>query len=156
MDSFFQSIKQTTKRISQSMELECTDNYDVIRLMAIREYLMLLLRGTGMMIASENAAKFVMGALRNTSIEWLGRRIRLWSKHFVRSGDLCSIQHGRHRKCESLIQDEDVRDVCVSWLRNQVPSQRRGHSFAKFVSEFIFPRFSSSNNPVCSERTARR
>lgn len=87
--------------------------YQVQQLFAIQCYLSLRLNGKGKMKASAQAA-----AERWLSqTEHAARCIRQWSQLFVHFGELPTHAQGKHAKRESLLNDEDVKVRCLSWLR---------------------------------------
>jgi hypothetical protein len=64
-------------------------------------------------------------------------------------------QQGKHRKFYSLIEDEDVADICIHWICSQKPSMRTAHEFNKFLVDEVYPLFGEQSQVYSgSERTA--
>ncbi|CAB4417943.1 unnamed protein product [Rhizophagus irregularis] len=50
--------------------------------------------------------------------------IRKWGTHFIQTGELLIYRQGKHSKLESLLNDEDFKNECQIWLRQQMPESR--------------------------------
>ncbi|PKK56499.1 hypothetical protein RhiirC2_799876 [Rhizophagus irregularis] len=74
----------------------------------------LLLDGRGKMDASNQIAQTLW-----SKGDYIARCIRKWGDHFIKMGELLIHHQGKHTKLESLLNDEDFKEECQAWLRQQ-------------------------------------
>jgi hypothetical protein len=127
--------------------------YDLLRLTAVRACLLGRQAGLQLMDASSKAVAEVF-ALKAGSrgTVYKATCVRNWTSAFLASGQLPPLKQGQHPKCASLIEEEDVRQRCRIWLREQSPGKITSRSFASFVSS----EFAEQLPGGISERHARR
>jgi hypothetical protein len=89
-------------------------------------------------------------------VDSTSRRIRHWAKQFLHNKALSDHQQGRHVKTRSLIEDEDVRSCCRSWLRDQRNDSITALSFSKWVPDQLHLDAQLPRQVSISERTAAR
>ncbi|GES98821.1 hypothetical protein PHYBLDRAFT_144584 [Rhizophagus clarus] len=119
-----------TKSVKKNKELF---TYDHLRRLSIRRFIQLLLDGQGKMDASNNIAQAV------------------WNK-----GELLVYRQGKHTKLWSLINDEDFKNECQVWLRQQTPESRSPTNLKKYIEETVFPKLTGHiKKETISEKTCR-
>eukprot|EP00474_Spongospora_subterranea_P005760 CRZ06218.1 hypothetical protein [Spongospora subterranea] len=85
------------------------------------------------------------------------RRLRQWALHFLQFKKINASCQGRHVKTRSLIQDPDVANSCLNYLRCQRIELIDGLSFSKWVSaSHLIDSLGFTNPTVITEVTARR
>ncbi|CAG8752391.1 5468_t:CDS:2 [Rhizophagus irregularis] len=113
-------LKEINQQCSITKSAKTNKNvftYDYLRrLISIRRYIQLLLDGQGKMDASNQIAQtmWVKG-------DYIARCIRKWGAHFIQIEELLIYHQGKHTKLESLLNDEDFKEECLTWLRQQKP-----------------------------------
>ncbi|PKB93037.1 hypothetical protein RhiirA5_387435, partial [Rhizophagus irregularis] len=93
--------------------------YDYLRHLSIRRYIQLLLDGWGKMDASNQIAQTVW-----SKGDYIARCIRKWGDHFIKMKEFLIHHQGKHTKLESLLNDEDFKEECQAWLRQQKSESR--------------------------------
>ena len=155
LGSACKSFKNTRKAAKTASDLSIEKGYDYLRLLAVFSYFNGLLSNLGKMEASKAAALTMMPFVKGGSEDYLSRNIRAWGAYFYDNGCLLVSQQGKHRKFDSLIEDEDVVLMCFEWIRSTKPSMRTAFKFNKFLVNELFPVFgNASDNYTGSERTA--
>ena len=116
--------------------------------MGIKRYLECLIEGNTKIESSMNVARYHFGAG-----EYKAKCLRLWTNEFVKSGTLHKSQ-GKHRKVIPLIEDGDLRQKCLTFLRCQKVEQLNASVFVKQLQEVIFPEVFGFSATI-TEKTAR-
>lgn len=125
--------------------------YDYLRCLSIRRYMQLLLDGQGKMNASNHIAQ----AMWNKG-DYMARCIRKWGAHFIQTGELLIYRQGKHTKLESLLNDEDFKEDCQAWLRQQKPESRSPGNLKRYIEETLFPKLMGHiKKDTISEKTCR-
>jgi hypothetical protein len=109
--------------------------YNYLRCLSICRFIQLLLDGEGKMNASNNIAQIVWN-----KGDYIARCIRKWKTYFLRTGELLVYHQGRHTKLESLVDDEDFKEECLIWLRQQAPESRFPRNLKIYIEETVFPK----------------
>lgn len=109
--------------------------FDFIRYICILRYLEKLKQNPRSRIKSSIEVAAIVFDKDDTRRSYKSNSIVAWSDEFVRSHELMTLRQGKHQKTESLIDDNDVRFACLSYLRSVRPETITGHSFAIWVSE---------------------
>ena len=128
--------------------------FDYIRYMAVEQFLTLAEPNTRVRMSVQIASQL----FPKSGKDHTARRIRKWAACFLATGKLPDSRQGRHIKTKSLINDEDIRIRCRTYLRSQKNEEITGHSFAKWVNENLHQEC-SLNLPAAlniTERTATR
>jgi hypothetical protein len=118
---------------------------DFMRKVAIQRLLERLLEGEPCQAAAQNIAVVLFGAKGEDS--YRSRVIVSWTKYFVLNGTLPEMKQGRSQKTDSLLNDEDVQDELVEYLRDLKPEERTVPRFQQHINE---------THGLVSLRTARR
>ena len=98
-----------------------------------------LLSGCGKMSSADFVAQMMIEFIRGISVRHLSNNIRGWRVYFYTEGYLLVSWQGKHRKIESLIEDEDVKAQCLAWVRSTKPSHCNAVEFNKFLISDVFP-----------------
>ena len=109
--------------------------YDYLRHLSIRRYIQLLLDGWGKMDASNQIAQTVWN-----KGDYIARCIRKWGDHFIKTGEILVHRQGKHTKLESLLNDEDFKEECQAWLRQQKPESRTPRNLKVYIERTVFPK----------------
>lgn len=146
LESF--SLESNNKSIRNNFSL-----FDSLRLLAILRYLRLLKANPCSKIsASEAVASVIFG---KDGGSYRSRTIRDWANFFCENLSLPELRQGKFQKTKSLIDDEDVRGACLTFLRSLKPDQRDGSIFMKWINSELRGLCDIEYNITVSERTAR-
>ncbi len=127
---------------------------DTVRLLAIFGFLGILRKKptTSLRIASGLVACAVYGKFSGETAH-KARSIRNWAWFFVENFSLPVINKGRNIKTESLIHDEDFKELVMQFVREQLSDKVSRNSFTpRTLTNFIQTRFCKQ----ITENTARR
>src|SRR3989440_2823372 len=125
--------------------------YDYLRHLSIRRYIQLLLDGCGKMDASNQIAQAVWN-----KGDYTARCIRKWGDHFIKTGELLIHRQGKHTKLESLLSDEDFKEECQVWLRQEKPESRTPGNLKLYIEGTVFPKLTGHiKKDTISEKTCR-
>ena len=130
--------------------------FDHIRFLCMLRFLESIRECPRTRVASSQAiAKTVYGPDKGG--EYKARCIRFWGDEFVRSGLLMPLRQGKHQKSGSLLDDPDVKQVCLEYLRAQRAELIDGASFSQWVSSELhkIEDLGLLRPAVICERTAR-
>ena len=119
-----------------------------MNLIGIQRYLECVIEGNGKMEASRLTSQYHFGAG-----EWKARVLRKMARNYVDHRILPRSLQGKHQKIIPLIEDEDLMEQCLLFLRSQKPEQITALLFCKQLKEVIFPKLYGFAANV-SERTA--
>ncbi|CAB4473944.1 unnamed protein product [Rhizophagus irregularis] len=122
--------------------------YNYLRCLSIRGFIQLLLDGEGKMNASNNIAQIVWNIG-----DYMARCIQKWETHFLRTGELLVYHQGKHTKLESLVDDEDFKEECLIWLRQQAPELRSPRNLKFYIEETVFPKLTGhiKKDTICEK-----
>ena len=109
--------------------------YDHLRYLSIRRYMQLLLDGCGKMDASNQIAQTMWN-----KGDYVARCIRKWRAYFIKTGELLVYRQGKHAKLESLLNDENFKEDCQAWLRQQNPESRTPRNLKIYIEGTVFPK----------------
>jgi hypothetical protein len=129
LSSRIQRLAAHLAKVKHTNRISC---FQYLQYMSVLRYLKLV-REEG--VCRLPASKIVANALLqwDAGIEWKAKTIRRWSKHWCRYGKLPQSCRGKHQKTKSYIEDEDVQQRCLEWIRLQ-----RGEITSRFIFNFIF------------------
>lgn len=127
--------------------------FDRLRLLAVLR----LLQGLRNDHRSKHrSSEMIANALFGTSgASYRARTIRDWSDYYVEHLELPLFSQGKFQKTKSLIDDEDVRFACRSYLRSLRADQRDALSFMTWVNGNLNTECGFNYRIDISERTAR-
>jgi hypothetical protein len=146
-----EEINQQCLLSKSAKENEKLFTYDHLRRLSIRRFIQLLLDGQGKMDASNNIAQ----TLWNKG-DYMACCIRKWGTHFIKTGELLAYRQGKHSKLTSLLNDEDFKEECQIWIRQQAPESRSPKNLKMHIEEIIFPKLTGYiKKDTISERTCR-
>ena len=124
--------------------------YDYLRHLAVQRFFIYMQKDhLGMMEASVRAAQeiYQKGSYQATLI-WK------WAKYWLDNGILPKSMQGCHQKTKSLIDDEDVINNSLSFIR-QNGGKTMPKEFRQFIISVIFPQLGVTHNKTISIKTAR-
>ncbi|PKY31798.1 hypothetical protein RhiirB3_475331 [Rhizophagus irregularis] len=88
--------------------------------------------------------------------DYIARCIRKWGAHFIQIEELLIYHQGKHTKLESLLNDEDFKEECLTWLRQQKPESRTPGNLKMYIEGTIFPKLTGHiKKDTISEKTCR-
>ena len=88
--------------------------------------------------------------------DYMARCIRKWGTHFIQTGELLVYRQGKHTKLESLLDDEDFKEECQIWLRQQASELRSPRNLKIYIEETVFPKLMGHiKKDTISEKTCR-
>ena len=146
-----EEINQQCLLSKSAKENEKLFTYDHLHRLSIRRFIQLLLDGQGKMNASNN----IMQTVWNKG-SYMACCIRKWGTHFIKTGELLAYRQGKHSKLESLLNDEDFKEECQIWLRQQTPESRSSKNPKMHIEETVFPKLTEHiKKDMISERTCR-
>ena len=74
--------------------------------------------------------------------------------HFIKTGELLVHHQGKHTKLESLLNDEDFKEECQAWLRQQKPESRTPRNLKVYIEGTVFPKLTGHiKKDTISEKT---
>jgi hypothetical protein len=101
--------------------------------------------------ASEMVADVFLG---KSGVTYRARTIRDWADHFMLHSKLLLLRQGKFQKTKSLIDDEDVKSACLSFLRSISAEQRNAISFEKWLNSKLKDQVGIDYELSVSKRTA--
>lgn len=131
--------------------------FDHIRFLCILRFLELIQQHPRSRVeSSREIAATVYG--RATGGEYKARCIRMWSDEFLHSRILMPLRQGKHQKSSSLLDDPDIKQACLQFLRTRRVELIDGASFSEWVSNELHKVESLAlvRPARITERTARR
>ena len=148
-------LTNITPNVKQAKRSVNISKFDLIRYMAIMSYLKLQQTDTsvGKMKASREVA---VALFPKRGVSGTSRRIRRWAQQYLHAQTLPEHRQGRHVKTKSLIEDEDVKAACRSWLQSQHTDSITALYFSKWVCENLSLASRLPRPVSISERTATR
>ncbi|PKK55812.1 hypothetical protein RhiirC2_801453 [Rhizophagus irregularis] len=60
---------------------------------------------------------------------------------------------GKHTKLESLVDNEDFKEECLIWLRQQAPELRSPRNLKFYIEETVFPKLTGhiKKDTICEK-----
>ena len=110
--------------------------HDLKRYVAIRAYLVALQGGSRKLESSERVATELFP---DKSPRHYGANIRQWATFYLRNLLLPVVLRGRHQKIRPLLCENDVQDLCRSFLRTLKPEEVGVLSLKRFLENDLFP-----------------
>jgi hypothetical protein len=144
---------ESSNQSKQSITRKLFTTFDCLRLLSVLRYLRLIDADRNSKISSsELVASVVFG---KDGASYRARTIRDWGQHFCEHLELPELRQGKFQKTKSLIDDEDVKAACRSYLRSVKPDLRDAASFRKWVNSDLKSACAFNYDLSISERTAR-
>lgn len=127
--------------------------FDSLRLLATLRFLRMLKRDSRSRIqSSELVAEVVFG---KSGASYRARTIRDWADFYLLNLELPLLRQGKYQKTKSLIDDEDVKSACLSFLRS-IPGERRtAATFEKWINSELKGQVGLDYDLSVSRRTAQ-
>jgi hypothetical protein len=119
-----QELADLLTKSKHAIKLTC---WEYTLCFAIEEYLDLVhVKGINRLKASQVVAN---GIFRwKAGVNWKAKTIRRCANYWCRHGTLPTSQRGKHQKTRSYIEDEDVQEKCLIWIRSQ-----RGEITSRYI-----------------------
>lgn len=109
-----------------------SSSFDRLRLLAVLRFLRMLKKDPRSRVcSSERVAEVVFG---KEGASYRSRTIRDWGDHYLKHFDLPLLSQGKYQKTKSLIDDEDVRAKCLSFLRSVRADKRDAVIFQNWIN----------------------
>jgi hypothetical protein len=110
-----QELADLLAKSKHAMKLTC---WEYTQCIAIEEYLDLIhVKGINRLKASRVVANGIFHW--KAGVNWKAKTVRRWANYWCRHGALPTSQRGKHQKTRSYIEDEDVQEKCLIWIRSQ-------------------------------------
>ena len=128
--------------------------FDFIRLMAVERYLSSLNDSPNSRMSS--SLKISAELFPNGNQAWTAKNIRQWANFFLAHQELPASNQGKHQKKASIIDDDDIRLACLTWLRGTDPNQITGKTFTDWICTSLHLELDLPNPLMITERQATR
>ena len=149
--------KQTHIGQSRAFERKSSlSKYDYIRSIAVHRYLLLLKQKMSSKMESSLSVVSSMMPSKNGANDHSARKLREWAKFYVENHVLPASHQGCHIKTKSLVNDEDIQNHCLTWLRSQTPDSISGRTFSHWVRTQLHTELELRDVVDIRERTAQR
>lgn len=148
-----ESLHLESNSIRANNCLKSCSQFDRLRLLAVLRFLRMTIIDPKSRVTSSEQISGVLFGKEGPS--YRARTVRDWSDSFVKHSELPRLSQGKFQKTKSLIDDEDVQSVCVSYIRSLKAGQIDSRSFMKWINENLETECALEYNVTVSERTAR-
>ena len=128
--------------------------YDYVRLMAIQQFITKWRDNSRQRIAI--SVQIAQSLFQKSNPEWHARKIRQWASHFLVHKELPQPRQGMHVKIPILIDSEDARTACLSWLRTTNANLITGRSLSEWINSNLHQKLDLDSPILITERTAIR
>ena len=128
--------------------------YDYIRLIAVQQFMVKLKEDPRSKIST--SVEIAKSLFNKSNPEWNAQKIRQWASCYLAHKELPQPRQGMHVKIPSLIESEDVRRACLSWLPSTNANLLSGRSFYQWIEANLHIEIELDNSVSISERTAVR
>ena len=118
--------------------------FDRYRKFSIRIYIEKLLAGWSKTEASEFASRTIFP---DSSASHRGACVRKWAEYFLSENELPCVLQGAHAKFSSLIDDEDVFQLSVTFLRALPEGERTAAVFCEWINSTLIPTITMGRRP---------
>ena len=130
--------------LSDVMKIKITSNpscgslsvYDSLRYLAVRNYIMKWIEGNKKIVSSEATAKDIFP---DKSIVSYGRNIRVWTEFYLMHLFIPPVIRGKHQKVKPLPCENDIKDICRSYLHSLPSGKVSVQNFKSFIEQELFP-----------------
>ncbi|SAM02190.1 hypothetical protein [Absidia glauca] len=126
----------------------------LMRLFAVKSYVDILCHGNvGITETSMKAAKMTYKGQSPGSNQWhRGAAIRKWAEQFVKEGTISPFSWGKHIKTLSILSSEEMKIMCLEWLKSQKPMDRDLRSLKTMIdSRLGSPAFTANQSLNANE-----
>ena len=112
----------------------CKDmnSFDLLRSLAVLRFLRMVKQDARSRVSSSQMVSEVVFGKEGAS--YRSRTIRDWADHFLKHLSLPLLKQGKYQKTKSLIDDEDVRASCLSFLRSVRADKRDAVMFQNWIN----------------------
>ena len=119
--------------VTADRTLKAYSQFDRLRSLAVLRFLRTITENPKSRISSsQQIAEILFG---KNGFSYRARTIRDWSDYFVQHLELPRLRQGKFQKTKSLIDDEDVRAACLSYIRSVRADQFDSRTFMKWINE---------------------
>ena len=126
--------------------------FESLRLLSVMRFLQLWKKDRRSRVrSSEMVADVVFG---KSGASYRAISIRDWADHYLLHSELPLLRQGKFQKTKSLIDDEDVRAACLSFLRSISAEQRNADSFQRWINSELKSRVGIDYDLSVTKRTA--
>ena len=126
--------------------------FDYLRLLAILKYFRMVKDIPRRRIeSSQMVADMFFG---KSGASYRARTIRDWSDYYLKHSELPLLRQGKYQKTKSLIDDEDVKSACLSFLRSLPAEQRTAVTFERWINSELKGQVGIEYDLSVSKRTA--
>ncbi len=143
--TFLGQLLKCRNERTMNAETRNQSKMEYMRLNSVYLYFSLLLKhfDEGSKITRTVAAQMVAGSLSIISVceTYAPRLVRSWGFEFYQHGKLVAYQQGKHKKTDSLIDVEGVRESCIEYLINERQEKRSPFGLKTFIQNEVLPRF---------------
>ena len=144
-------LLQTNIKKSDGIGVSKMKLYDVRRYQAVHMYLKHLIAGDEKMKSSRSVANMLF----NNTKSYMPRAIQRWTKTYLIDGRLASFAQGAHGKRVSLLDDADIKEKCLQWLRVTKPHNRSPKALKEKLETDIFSETLGVSTSVCLTTVTR-
>ena len=133
----------------------CKDlsRFELLRLLAILRFFRMVKNNPRSRIESSRmVAEIVFG---KSGASYRARTIRDWADYFLLHSELPHLRQGKYQKTKSLIDDEDVKSACLSFLRSTRAELRTAASFERWINSELKSQVGIDYDLSVSKRTAQ-
>lgn len=148
-------LKEATKKLEEICMVQrnskknnyTVENFEYLRHLGVLRYFQLLLDGGKKVESSESVARMIFD-----KGDYVATCLRNWGKSFLLNGEIPGYNQGKFSKTVSFLEDEDIKEMCLSYLRS-AKGKIRVEEFILHLQNVIFPDVYGFGLTI-SERTA--
>ena len=127
--------------------------FDTLRLLAVFRFLRMIEKNPRSRVSSSKlVAEVVFG---KSGASYRSRTIQDWANYYLLHLKLPLLRQGKYQKTKSLIDDEDVKSACLSFLRSTRAEQRTSAAFERWINSELKKHVDIHYNLSVSRRTAQ-
>ncbi|KAG2214173.1 hypothetical protein INT45_005263 [Circinella minor] len=123
-------------KMNQSHEINAMSDYQRQKYHAVHNYLIKRIQGEKKIKASQETVNeiFIL-----PSKYYCPFAIRFWAKEFIQHETISIHQQGKHAKCISFLDHEDIQLAARNWFMTKKPEKRSIHELATRANMVIIP-----------------
>ncbi|KAI9204940.1 uncharacterized protein BJ171DRAFT_92100 [Polychytrium aggregatum] len=150
LEAAIETLKAITKVRITSEKDKNISLYNYQRYTCILKYFQFKLQGNvdSDAVFCQNLAKDILG---RKSLKYYSAQIRKWAAAFLTEGELPPVRTGKHSKVKSLLDEEDIREQCLQYLRGD--PKRNPKRLAKHLNKVILPKLQRSSPSQTSDQS---
>ncbi|KAG2211009.1 hypothetical protein INT45_003016 [Circinella minor] len=123
-------------KMDQSHEINTMSDYQCQKYRAVHNYFIKRIQGIKKIKASQETANEIFILLSKYCRPFA---IRFWAKEFIQHGTISIHQQGKHAKCVSFLDHEDIQLAARNWFLTTKPEKRSIQELATRVNMVIIP-----------------